>query len=168
MGCCITLTGIARDCGSSIGGIKRAWGACFDEVGTPTVTAEIITALGSTSGWKEFEFRKQTGSVTQTITNDAAIGSSYVESEIVFQFSKQETPKRIEINAIAQGDTAWIIQDNNDRYWYFGYDNPVNLSAGTAETGTNFADLNGYNITLSDLSKQLAYEVSASAMSSLI
>lgn len=168
MGCCITLSGITRDCGSNIGGIKRAWGACHDEAGKPTLSSEMITALGSSNVWKEFEFRKQTGSVTQTITNDLTVGSSYVESEITFQFTQQETAKRIEIEAMAKGDTAWIIQDNNDRFWYFGFDYPVNMSAGTAETGTAFGDLNGYNITLSDTSKELAYEVSGTAMSSLI
>lgn len=168
MGCCIALTGISRDCGSNIGGIKRAWGACHDDAGTPTLTSGVITALGSTSGWKEFEFRKQTGSVTQTVTNDLTVGSSYIESEITFQFTQQETSKRIEVDALSKSDTSWIIQDNNDRFWYFGFDYPVNMSAGTAETGTAFGDLNGYNITLSDTSKELAYEVSESAMSSLL
>ncbi|MCD8030850.1 MAG: hypothetical protein LUF04_04290 [Bacteroides sp.] len=167
MGCCVSLQGIIRDCENGIGGIRRAWGVCFDKVGKPTVTNNKISAISNPSEWEEFEFRKQTGSVTTTITREDANGSLYFESAIVLQFSKQETVKRIEINAIAAGDTAWIIQDNNDVYWYFGFDYAVTLSDGTAETGTSFGDLNGYSITLNDLAKQMPYEVDETAMKAI-
>lgn len=168
MGCCTTLTGIVRDCGSNIGGIKKAWAGCFDEVGKPTITEGKITALGNTTSWKEYEFRKQTGSFTQTMTNDTTTGTSYVESEIVLQFGRQETSKRLEITALSASETAWIIQDNNDRFWYFGYDYGVLLATGTGETGTALGDFNGYNITLNDTSKEFAYEVSSEAMAQLL
>lgn len=167
-GCCVTLSGLIRNCENNIGGIKRAWGACYDEVTAPTVADEMITTIPETAPWKLYEFRKETGSVTTTITRDNANGSLYYSSDIVFQFAKQETVKRIEINAIAQGDTVWIVEDNNGKYWYFGFDFPVNLSDGTAETGTAFADFNGYNITLNDVQKQLPYEIAASAMSGIL
>jgi hypothetical protein len=167
-GCCIALTGITRDCDNSVGGIRRAWGACFDDVQSPTVTDGMITAIiGGATAWSLYEFRKETGSATSTFTRDDATGSLYYSTDIVFQFSKLETSKRIEINAIAQSDTAWIIEDNNGRFWYFGYFSPVTLSDGTAETGTAFADFNGYNVTLNDLSRELPYEVSATAAATL-
>lgn len=171
MGCCRKLSGIIRDCDSNIGGITRAFIACFDSVQKPTVTADQISAIVGATGenpeWHEYEFRKETGSVTTTITRDDANGSLYYESAIVLQFTKQETSKRLEINAIAVGDIAVIIEDNNGKFWYFGFDYPVTLGDGTAETGTAFADLNGYNITLNDLSKELPYELSAAAIAQL-
>lgn len=169
MGCCQTLTGILRDCESNIGGIKRAWIACYDNVSSPTVADEMITAIGTpTTEWHEFEFKKQTGSVTTTITKDDTTGSLYYESVIVLQFARQETSKRIEINSLAISDLAIIIQDNNNRYWYLGYDWGVTLTDGTAETGTAFTDLNGYNITLTDVSRELPYEVTDEAMQPLL
>lgn len=168
MGCCITFQGITRDCTSSIGGIKRAWGACYDEISTPTITDDMISLIPNPQAWKLFEFRNETGSVTTDYQQDDTTGSKYWESTIVFQFTKMETVKRLEINALAQSDTAWIIEDNNGRYWYFGYDDYVILTDGTAETGTARADLNGYNITLLDTSKDLPYEVSDTAMEAII
>lgn len=169
MGCCQALTGITRDCENNVGGIRRAWGACFDDVTQPTPVGEQITTIPEPSAWKLYEFRKQTGSVTTTITNDDANGTSFYESAIVLQFAKQETSKRIEIMAIASGDTAWIIEDNNGLFWYFGYDFPVTISdGGTAETGTALADFNGYNITLDDMGRQLPFEVTKSAMEPIL
>lgn len=168
MGCCVALTGFIRDCENSIGGIRRAWAACYDEAGKPTVTNDQISAIPNPNIWVEYEFRKQTGSVTQTITRDDTTGSLYYSSDIVLQFTKQETPKRLEINAIASSDTSWIIEDNNGKYWYFGYFYPVTLSDGTAETGTVFDDLNGYNITLNVIENELAYEVTQSAMEAIL
>lgn len=168
MGCCIAFTGVTKDCGSSIGGIKRAWGACFDNVGKPTIANDMISAIPDTAQWHEFEFRRQTGSVTTTITRDDTNGTLYYESAIVLQFTKQETAKRLEINALAASDTSWIIQDENDNFWYFGFDNPVTLSDGTAETGTAWADFNGYNITLTDVSKLLPYQIEQEAMNEIL
>lgn len=168
MGCCQALSGIARDCGNSIGGIKRAWAACYDQAQTPTVTGGQITAFPTGIEWHEYEFRRQTGSVTSTITRDDTSGTLYYENAIVLQFLKQETTKRIEINALAQSDTVWAIEDNNDKIWYLGFDFPVSLNEGTAETGTALGDFNGYNITLNDLSRELPYEVTGAAKDSLL
>lgn len=166
--CCVQLSGIIRNCDNNIGGIKRAWGSCFDEAGIPTIADGMITALGDTTNWHLYEFRKETGSVTTTLTKDDTVGSLYYSSDIVFQFAKQETIKRIEVMAIAQGDTAWIIEDNNGQFWYFGLDFPVTLTDGTAETGTAFADFNGYNLTLNDVQRQLPYEIDPTAMQPII
>lgn len=160
--CCVTLAGIARDCKDSAGGIKRVWIACFDDVTAKTVSGEEITALtlatGAT-GFKEYRFRKETGSLTMNIQTDRVNGTSYWENDLVLQFTKLETAKRIEIQALVIGDTVVIVEDNNGKYWYLGYDEPVDLSEGTGETGTAWADFNGYNITLQDISKEHPYEV---------
>lgn len=169
MGCCQTLTGFIRDCDANVGGIKRVWVGCFDNVQTPTVTNEEISAIViPTEGWAEYEFRKQTGSFTETITTDQAIGSLYYESEIVLQFTKQETEKRIEIKALAVSDIAMIIEDNNGEFHYFGYFRPVTMSTGTIETGTAFADLNGYNLTFNSIENEPHYLLSQTAIDQLL
>lgn len=167
MGCCVTLSGIIRGCDTSIGGIRRAWAACADEAGSPTITNDMVSALPSASAWHLYEFNKQTGSVTTNITKSDT-GAVFYSSDIVLQFAKQETSKRLEVIAIAASDTNWIIEDNNGKYWYFGQYSGVTLSEGTAETGTTFEDLNGYNITLNDLSDVLPYEVTDTAMNPLV
>ena len=50
--------------------------------------------------FKPFVFRKETGNFTSTINSDDAAGTTFVQSEIVLQFTKQETAKRLEIAAL--------------------------------------------------------------------
>lgn len=168
MGCCESFSGIARDCDASVGGIKSAWIACYDNVTGKTVTNDQISAITASAGsFKEFQFRKQTGSVVQSFQLGDN-GSRYYEQTITLVFARQETEKRIEINALAVSDLVVIVQDNNGKYWLFGYDNPVTLSGNEAETGTTYTDANGYTVTLLGTDWQLAYEVTQSAMASII
>lgn len=166
--CCVTLKGITRGCDTFMGGIEKVFIACFDDVTEVTATEEVITAITAKEDtFKEFSFRKQTGSVTTTITKDENSGSTFYESNIVLQFAKQETAKRVEIGALAVGDLVVIVKDNNGTYWYFGKDFPVTLKEGTGETGTAFGDFNGYNLTLADFAKELPIEVSEEAIKTL-
>lgn len=171
MACICSLNGIPRDCIASPGGIKRAWIACYDDVEVNGITVsadEQITEIDAVAdSFKEFVFKKQTGSFTTTITKDETTGVTYFDTEIILQFLKQETAKRTEIATLAVADVAVIIQDNNDNFWYFGYSNPVTLSTGTGETGTAFGDFNGYNLTLMDESFVMPYEVTEAAMIAL-
>lgn len=168
--CCYAMQGITNDCGSNIGGIVRAWGACHSEAGKSNVVDNVIPALANPTNevWNLFEFQKQTGSMTSTSSDNTAATAKLWTTAIVFQFERLETAKRLEINAMALGVTDWIIEDNNGRYWYVGYDFGANLSEGTAETGTAYEDFNGYNITLTAVEKQQPYEVLAEAMAPLL
>ncbi|MCD8041518.1 MAG: hypothetical protein LUH10_00485 [Tannerellaceae bacterium] len=168
MGCCGLFSGIARDCDANVGGIKRAWIACYDAVTDKIVTNDQISVIKFDEGaFCEFQFRKQTGSVSQSYQLGDN-GTSYYEQTITFVFAKQETEKQIEINALAISDLVVIIEDNNGKFWYFGFDNPVTLSANEAESGTAFGDFNGYTVTLLGTDWQLAYEVTDTAMKSII
>lgn len=168
-GCCTPFDSILRDCEASVGGINRAWLACFDEAGNPTVTNNVITALGEPTAFKEFQFRQETGSFTTTINNDPTAGTTYYSTDIVLQFRKQETAKRIQIEAIAASDMAVIVEDNNGQYWYFGLNIPVIMGDGsTGETGTAYADFNGYNITLTSNDRVMYTEVTEAAMEAIL
>lgn len=164
----MSLTGMTRDCDTNVGGIRKAWIACADRIKSTTVVDGVIKTIEADSGaFHEYEFRKQTGSVTTTFTKDDAAGSFYYESAIVFQFSKMETDKRLEISQLAVSDLVMVILDNNGKYWYFGYDEYVTLTDGTAQTGATFADLNGYTLTFTDFSQDLPYPVAEGVIEKL-
>lgn len=167
--CCVTLAGISKGCDASMGGIEKAYIACTSSVSGVEVDEDVITSITTVEdGFKEYTFRKQTGSVETTINNDDTTGSIFYESNIVLQFAKQETAKRVEIGALAVGDLVVIIKDNNGKYWYYGFDFPVTLAEGSGETGTSFTDFNGYNITLADFAKQMPYEVGEDIIQTLV
>lgn len=167
-----TLNGIQVGCKDNMGGIKAVYIALTSDVSLPyknyTTTDEMITDMkGEQDSFTKYEFRKQTGGMTSTMTVDDTVGTQYWTTEVTLQFSKMETSKSLEINALCIADTYVIVQDSNNKFWFLGWDNPVSATAATAQAGTAYGDLNGYTITLSDMSKQLPYEVSPELMADM-
>lgn len=170
MACTQTLAGLARDCAANRGGIVEVYIANHADVNSVTVTAGKISAITMVSSkkFKAYSFAKNTGNLTSTYTLDAASGVKYVTSDLLLQFNRMETTKRVEITALALGDLAVICKDANGIYWYLGYDEPVNASAGDGQTGTARSDANRYTITLEDTSAEMPYEVDDGVISGLV
>lgn len=170
MPCLQTLSGLARDCSSNMGGILEVLIANADDVTGVTLSEGIIStvSMATSAKFKRYTFPKNTGSLTSTYTLDPASGVRYVTSELLLQFNRMETQKRVEITALALGDLVCIVKDANGKYWYLGKDEPVNASASDGQTGTARADANRYTITLQDESQEMPYEVDASIVDALV
>ena len=170
MPCLQTLSGLARDCSSNMGGILEVLIANADDVTGVTLSEGIIStiSMATTAKFKRYTFPKNTGSLTSTYNIDRASGVQYVSSELLLQFNRMETQKRVEITALALGDLVCIVKDANGKYWYLGKDEPVNASASDGQTGTARSDANRYTITLLDESKEMPYEVDASIVEALV
>ena len=124
--------------------------------------------MASAAKFKRYSFAKNTGSLTSNYNIDAASGVKYVTTDLLLQFNRMETAKRVEITALALGDLAIIVKDANGKYWYLGKDEPVNASAGDGQTGTARGDANRYTITLQDESQEMPYEVDSSIVEALV
>lgn len=162
--CSKTLAGIASDCGGSMGGIQKVWIASPTGALKTTLTDNKISAItieGSTLAdeFKFYYFKKNTASMTSTFTIDAANGTSFVQTDLSMVFGRMETAKRIEIQTLAMADCYVVVKDSNGKYWFLGYDEAVNMSAGTGESGTNKTDRNAYACTLTDSSVELPFEL---------
>ena len=170
MPCLQTLSGLARDCSSNMGGILEVLIANADDVTGVTLSEGIIStvSMATSAKFKRYTFAKNTGSLTSTYTLDPASGVKYVTSELLLQFNRMETQKRVEITALALGDLVCIVKDANGKYWYLGYDEPVAASAGDGQTGTARGDGNRYSITLRDTSTSWPYEVDGSIIAGLL
>ena len=167
----VTLASINTECGNNMGGIKEVLAQNHASVTGVTVTDGKITAFTLASNAPEaakFNFRKQTGNMHSEYAIDDAGGSKPVNTTVALRFAKMETAKRTAFMAMANGELALIVQDNNGVYWYLGKDNPVTLSAGTGDTGTNFTDSNEYAPTLSDTSLEMPMEVAAAAVTTFL
>lgn len=160
-----SLTGIALPCKDNMGGIKEVYITTATDVKKVELTeaGDAIMSIEMVAGkqWKTYKFRKGTANMTSTASSDETIGNFSVTTELALQFSKMETQKRLEIMSMCLEDVVVIVRDFNGLYWYLGYDFPVTVTAATAQTGTAATDLNGYNITLSDTSAELPFEVPA-------
>lgn len=167
MSCTQILKGITVDCEPSMGGLRVVYIANYSDVESFEVDGGQITAITMASGktFQTYSFRRNTASMTSTLTVDPANGAS-VSTEVSLSFLKQDTPKRIEISALSIGELVLMVEDANGRYWYLGKDMPVMASAGGAESGTVYTDGNRYTITLQDNSKDYPYEIKVAPLSS--
>ena len=162
----ITLAGIGLGCKDNMGGIKEVYLIKEDDITSITVAEGAVSAITLAEGasFKTYKFRKGTSQFTSTMTTDEAAGTLSVQTDLALQFSKMETSKRLEIMAMCMDSMKAIVLDSNDKYWLLGYDFPVTASAATGQTGTNFGDFGGYNVTLTDNSKEFPYEIPATVM----
>ena len=182
--CIQTLKGITLDCSHSLGGIKTVYIANYNDVTdikynastgstsgvTGSTTGDTITSITMASGavFKPYQFRKQTGSMTSTLTVDETAGVNYVSTELSLVFTKMETKKRIELSALSVGQLAVIVEDSNGTFWYLGKDDYVSVSAGGAQTGVAKGDGNNYTLTLRDESDTYPYEITKEAVESVV
>lgn len=148
-----------------MGGIAEVWIGNHDDV-TATVSTNKVTTI--TGSFNKYYFRKGTGSMTHTYNIDPTTGANYVTTDLLLQFNKMETAKRVEICALAVNELAVIVKDCNGIYWYLGYDNPVVATAADGSTGQAYTDANKYGITLQDNSLELPYEIEETAIDDIL
>lgn len=169
MACNVSLTGIAYDCGTNLSGIKAIYLANDASVNEVTVTTGEISEIDASAGtFKTYIPAKNTGSLTKTLTKDESTGVKYYTNEAVAQFNKMDTTKRTELANIDGAQLKAIVLDNNGKYWFLGKDSWVSASAVVGQTGAGLDDGNFYTLTLTDISSELPYEVSASAVAAVI
>lgn len=164
MACLQTLKGLGRTCDTSMGGINEVYIANYEDITTIAYSTDNseITGITMNSGakFKKYWFRKGTGSLTKTL-NVSDNGSNYVSSDLVLQFDRMETRKRIEMAALSVGDLVVLVKDANGVVWYLGEESPVRATAGDGQTGTSRGDGNRYTITLQDENSSFPKAVSA-------
>lgn len=182
--CPITLAGINLDCENNKGGIKRVFIAPYGDVegykvdtdNTPEEGQTIDPTFGVITGFtmatgttfKTYQFRKNTGSMTSTLTADETNGLNYVTTEVSLVFTKMDTAKRLEMAALSLGQLAVIVEDSNGKYWYVTPDDYASASAGGGETGTAKGDRNAYTLTLSVENDGYPIEITADAVAQVI
>lgn len=165
----LSLNSIDSRCDTTIGGVKEVYLGNFGDVTPGTPSSGLISALTLAGSKLEiFRFRKGTATMESTANIDADNGSAYVTTTIAMAFSRMDSAKRVEIQALIAGGAMGLVLDNNGKYWLLGYDNPLDCSAAGGTTGTAFSDANQYTLTLIDTSKELPYEVAAAAVTSSI
>lgn len=170
MSCPITLAGISLGCKDNVGGVQEVYIIDKSKVtATPTVTLNKITAISTgTDNFMVYAFKRNTASLVSTPTINYENDTLYYSSVLTLKFNKLDTLKRTEFVNLAKGNLAVIVKDANGVFWYLGFDNEVSVTGGSATTGVAMGDMNGYEIQLTDLSKQLPYEVDSTIITALI
>jgi hypothetical protein len=169
---CEALEGIVKSCDNNSGGIYKVWINQQDEIDeitldpTLTWTIDSITLVTPTD-FTGFEIRRNTGSYTEEAAIDLVNGSSYYTQTITLMFHRRDQSKSQAIKVLGAGQQylAVIIQDANEKYWYFPY---MQLTGAAEGSGTARADGSKYSVTLTAENEFLAYEVTQAAVTAVI
>lgn len=160
-----TLAGLNIQCSNSIGGISQIYFGYRDELIDVHIEDNKVIPLYN---GKLFEYKLRRGSSSMTsnlVTSDNS--SSFFQTELTMSIGKMETMKRFEMMALLNIGVFAIIKDANNNYWFLGKDSDLEMSAGTATTGTNNSDANEYSFTLMDESKELPFELAPGVIEDL-
>lgn len=125
-----------------------------------------ITTSGSTKFWK-YDLTKQTSQFTETVTPSMENGTIFYQQDLQIVLNKMTAALRNELRLLGQNRLMAIVLDRNGVYWLLGSLNGLELSAGTAQTGTAFGDRNGYDITFTAMEEQPMREVQSSIIAAL-
>jgi hypothetical protein len=68
---------------------------------------------------------------------------------------------------LAQNTLVAVVKDNNGKYWYLGKQRGLDLTGGSAGTGTADGDRSGYTLTFTGAEPALAPEVNSTVAGQL-
>lgn len=135
-----------------------------------TEASGIVSAITKAAGkvFYKYELVKNTGSLTETITSSVENGTVFYAQELSIVLNKLQANTRNEILLLAQSTLMVVVQDANDKYWLLGKLQGLDVTGGTAATGTAQGDRNGYTLTFTGGEKQLAPEVNSGIIAGLV
>lgn len=157
MACTLTLAGRGVGCKDALGGIKRIyiaeWEAdvwTWDAVASGEVPGVTITDAAVTEvTFYTYDMTRGSGSLNQTITSDLTAGTVFFDQVCSVTFNKAATSDIAEISNLVKGRMSVLVEDNNDNWFVMGLKNGVEVTGGTAQTGTAAGDQNGFTLEFS-------------------
>lgn len=168
----VTLNGVTLDCGN-VGGLKSVWIVDKLDVSGLTYTSGEISAITMVTSkkFKKFEFRKGNANFVSTSTRNDANGTVFVDTTLTMNFNFMETVKRNDMVALTKANTYVIVKDNNNKFWFIGYDTNTDGYVGgsvNANSGAAMGDANNYVVTLTAQTAELPLEVVSGVMTTTI
>ena len=135
-----------------------------------TAAAGIVTAITKAAGKKfyKYDLAKETSAFTETFTSSVQNGTFFYAQELSVVLNKLQTNVRNEILLLAQNNLLAIAEDKNGAYWLLGRLNGLDVTGGTAESGTASGDRSGYTITFTGQEKELAIAVNSGIIAALL
>ena len=155
---------------NNVGGIKKVYIANHIEVtGTTIETGSIYTgstdemivdiAMATSKFFYTFDTVKETSSFAQTINANIQNGTlSYVPT-VSLIFNKLEATTRNIIQMLATSVCDIIVLDSNDKLFYMGRVNGMDLTAAEMGSGVAQADRNGSTLTFTGAEPESLREV---------
>lgn len=168
MACALTQ-GYTLDCRDSLGGITEVYFMAFQDISSTTEASGVITALTKVAGKRfyKYELTKGTSVMTENVNSNVQNGTLYFTPELTIILNKLQANTRNEILLLAKNLLVAVAKDNNGKYWYLGKTRGIDLTAGSATSGTAEADRSGYTLTFAGAEPSLSPEVNSAVAAAL-
>ena len=168
MACALTQ-GYTLDCKDSLGGITEVYFMAFQDVASTTEASGVITALTKDTGKRfyKYELTKGTSVLTENVNSNVQNGTLYYTPELTIILNKLQANTRNEILLLAKNLLVAVAKDNNGKYWYLGKTRALDLTAGSATSGTAESDRSGYTLTFAGAEPSMSPEVNSAVAAAL-
>lgn len=168
MACALTQ-GYVLDCKDSLGGLVEVYFINQHDIASYTEASGVVTALTKDLGKRfyKYELVKSTAAFTETLNASVENGTIFYQQELTIVINKLQVNMRNEIILLAQNLLTAVAKDGNGRYWILGLTRGLDVTTGTAGTGTAEGDRNGYSLTFTGKERFLAPELSSGLAASL-
>lgn len=162
MACALTQ-GYTLDCKDSIGGITSVYFAPWEDLGTVTVVAGVVTTLtmDATKRFYEYQLVKESSNFAEAINTNVQNGTVFFAQTLEVMLNKLQVNTRNEILLLAKNRLAVIVVDNNGDKWFLGVNFGLDITGGGSASGTALGDRSGYTLTFTGNEKELAPKVTA-------
>lgn len=158
------------DCRLSYGGTKEVYLIEYENVASVTQSAGVVTAITkvSTKVFRKYNLIAHTGEADEALTASREMGTLSNKQTIKFPINKMTVSVRNELFLLAQNRLMFVVVDENGTNWLYGGDYGLTLTTAAAKTGKLLADRNGYELVFEGDEKNLAYEVNAATLATLL
>ena len=95
---------------------------------------------------RDYVSPKNTSSLTQTVNASVENGTVFYSQVLSLVVNKPVAADITEIQNLAKGRLAIVVQDLNDNYFVMGHTRGAELTGGSIATGTAIGDLNGFTL----------------------
>ena len=166
---CEILEGIELGCERNSGGIHQILVGDMTDISTQTANNAtwIITAMTVANLPIEIEVKRKVSNYVEDEQNDFVNGSVVVTSTITTMLHRRDADKSRKLNLLGAGQRYLyvICKDANGLYWYFPN---VQLQSVGEGSGQERADGSKYAVVFVGEDDQLAYEIDAAVVASLL
>jgi len=166
---CDITSGFQLGCRDNTGGLKSIY-ILSGSITNITGSQGLITGITGSGVFYEFQLFRQTSNYTEELVATPENGTIVYNQSATCVFFKMQTATRNQVRVLAQNPNLQIVIETQNgsengaaRWFLMGQINGSQLLSGTAQTGTAFSDLNGYNLVFTGNEPNPASEVSGSA-----
>jgi hypothetical protein len=149
MSCAIT-SGRQVPCKNKSGSLKTVYFADFGTLGAVTESAGLISALGGSPTWYQFDVRG-TSNLDSTVTSSRENGTTFYTQTLTLQLQYYDRATSEQIKLLAVGRPHIVVVDADDNHLVVGKVNGAELTTGNFSVGANMGDFNGFNLTFEAL-----------------